>query len=269
MKLADRVIVVTGAGAGIGRAMARRFAVEKPAGIVVADRDGAAAQAAAGEVAREAAGAAAGAVDVLAVTCDVGREAEIVALVEATRARHGRVDVFVSNAGVGDSGGVELPDAVWQRAWDVNVMAHVWAARAVVDEMVARGSGALVSVASAAGLLSMIGAAPYSATKHAAVGLAEWLAITYGARGVQVHCVCPQFVDTAMLAAARAGGAGAAIDAVGAVKPPEAVADAVVEGLASGKFLILPHPEVALFEQKKAADRDRWIATMQRLAALE
>jgi len=256
VKLTDRVIVVTGAGAGIGRAMVRRFAVEKPAGIVVADRDAAAAQAVADEL------------GALAVTCDVSREADIVALVAATRARYGRVDVFVSNAGVGAAGGVELPDAVWQLAWDVNVMAHVWAARAVVDEMVARGSGALVSVASAAGLLSMIGAAPYSATKHAVVGLAEWLAITYGARGMQVCCVCPQFVDTAMLAEARAGGAGAAIDAVGAVKPPEAVADAVVEGLESGRFLVLPHPEVALHEQKKAVDRDRWIAVMQKLAAL-
>jgi NAD(P)-dependent dehydrogenase (short-subunit alcohol dehydrogenase family) len=207
VKLRDKVVVVTGGGAGIGRAMVRRFAVEKPAGIVVADRDGAAAE----EVARE--------VGAIAVACDVGREAEIGALVAQTRERYGRIDVFVSNAGVAEPGGVELPDASWQRAWDVNVMAHVWAARAVVDEMVARGSGYLVSVASAAGLLSMIGAAPYTATKHAVVGLAEWLAITYGDRGVRVSCVCPQFVQTAMLDAALTSAGGAGVFSVGAVLP--------------------------------------------------
>jgi NAD(P)-dependent dehydrogenase (short-subunit alcohol dehydrogenase family) len=174
---------------------------------VVADRDGAAAE----EVARE--------VGAIAVACDVGREAEIGALVAQTRERYGRIDVFVSNAGVAEPGGVELPDASWQRAWDVNVMAHVWAARAVVDEMVARGSGYLVSVASAAGLLSMIGAAPYTATKHAVVGLAEWLAITYGDRGVRVSCVCPQFVQTAMLDAALTSAGGAGVFSVGAVLP--------------------------------------------------
>ena len=176
MKLDGKVVVVTGGGSGIGRAMLRRFAVEKPRALVVADRDRGAAEAVAAEVGG------------MAVECDVGREAEIAALVQRTLDAHGQIDLFCSNAGIAPTGGVEVADAEWTRVWEVNVMAHVWASRAVLPGMLARGSGYLLATASAAGLLSMIGAAPYAVTKHAAVSLAEWLAITYGDQGIKVSC---------------------------------------------------------------------------------
>ncbi|HZS39997.1 MAG TPA: SDR family oxidoreductase [Polyangia bacterium] len=253
MKLADKVVVVTGGGAGIGRAMVRRFAAEKPRALVVADRDPAAAEA----VAREVGG--------VAVACDVSREAEIVALVARAKEAHGAIDLFCSNAGISVSGGVEAPDEEWRRIFDVNVMAHVWAARALLPDMLARGSGYLLNTASAAGLLSMVGAAPYAVTKHAAVALAEWLAMTYGDRGVRVSCLCPLYVNTELLRGALSDAAGASIRATGTVIEPEQVADAVVAGLDAERFLILPHPEVATYFQRKAGDYDRWLGSMRKL----
>jgi NAD(P)-dependent dehydrogenase (short-subunit alcohol dehydrogenase family) len=256
MKLVDQVVVITGGGGGIGRAMARRFAGEKPRGIVVADRDLAAAEA----VAREVGG--------VAVACDVGREAELRALIARARAEVGPIDLFCSNAGMATPGGIELDDDAWLRTWEANVMSHVWAARALVPDMVARGRGYLLQTASAAGLLSMVGAAPYAVTKHAVVALAEWLAITYGERGVRVSCLCPLYVNTNMLTHALTAAAGASIAASGTVIEPEQVAEAVVAGLDAERFLILPHPEVAKFFANKAADYDRWLAAMRKLHGL-
>jgi NAD(P)-dependent dehydrogenase (short-subunit alcohol dehydrogenase family) len=259
MKLSDKVIVVTGGAHGIGAAMLRRFAREKPRALVVADRDAAGAEA----LAKELGGTA------LAVGCDVSREADIVALVERATRELGAIDLFVSNAGIAIGGGVDAPDAEWRRIFDINVMAHVWAARALVPAMVARKSGYLLQVASAAGLLSIVGSAPYAVTKHAAVALAEWLAITYGDQGIKVSCLCPLYVNTDMLRGALNDAAGASIKASGEVIAPEKVADAVVEGIDAEKFLILPHPEVLTYFQRKGSDYDRWLAGMRRLAAVK
>ncbi|HEX9100840.1 MAG TPA: SDR family NAD(P)-dependent oxidoreductase, partial [Polyangia bacterium] len=187
MKLTDKVIVVTGGAHGIGAAMLRRFHREQPRALVVADRDLPGAEALAAELGG------------LAVACDVSREADIVALVVRATRDYGAIDLFVSNAGIGLGGGVEAPDDEWRRIIDINLMAHVWAARAVLPAMVARKSGYLLSTASAAGVLSMVGSAPYSVTKHAAVALAEWLAISYGDRGIKVSCLCPLYVNTDLL----------------------------------------------------------------------
>ena len=255
MKLADKVVVVTGGANGIGRAMVRRFSTEKPRGVVVADLDLKAAEA----VAREIGG--------LAVACDVSREGDIVRAIERAKEKYGPVDLFCSNAGISVAGGVEAPDSEWRRIWDVNVMAHVWAARALVPEMVARGSGYLLSTASAAGLLSMVGAAPYAVTKHAAVSLAEWLSITYGGKGLRVSCLCPQFVNTDLLRGALSSAAGASLTLAGKVLEPEEIAEAVVAGIDAERFLILPHPEVATYFQRKAGDYDRWLGGMRKLQA--
>jgi NAD(P)-dependent dehydrogenase (short-subunit alcohol dehydrogenase family) len=203
-------------------------------------------------------------------TADVTDEADIEALVDHTEDTIGPIDLFASNAGVLGYGGIEIDDETWEQVWAVNVLAHVYAARALIPLMLERGGGYLLSTASAAGLLSQPGDAPYSVTKHAAVALAEWLAITYGDRGIKVSCLCPMAVDTAML---RSGlttpetpvGAGAA--AVAGILSVDQVARAVVEGLRDERFLILPHPEVATFEQRRATDRDRWLAGMRRLTA--
>jgi NAD(P)-dependent dehydrogenase (short-subunit alcohol dehydrogenase family) len=257
MKLTDKVIVVTGGAHGIGAAMLRRFHQEKPRALVVADRDQPAAEA----LARELGG--------VAVACDVSREAEIVALVERATKECGAIDLFVSNAGIAIGGGIDVADDEWRRIFDVNLMAHVWAARALLPAMVARKSGYLVATASAAGLLSMVGSAPYSVTKHAAVALAEWLAITYGDKGIKVSCLCPLYVNTDMLKGALNEAAGASIKASGEVIEPAKVADAVVDGIDAERFLILPHPEVATYFQRKAGDYDRWLAGMRKLHAVK
>jgi NAD(P)-dependent dehydrogenase (short-subunit alcohol dehydrogenase family) len=250
VELADKVVVVTGGARGIGRAMVHRFAKEKPRVIFVADRDLAPAQA----VAREVGG--------IAVACDVGREEELRALIE----RAGEVDLFCSNAGIGTALGLEAPDEVWQRIWDVNVMQHVWAARALLPSAARPAGTSLVITASAAGLLSMIGDAPYSVTKHAAVGLAEWLSITYGASGMRVSCLCPLFVNTDLYRSALSD-AGAGAITQGTLIEPEVVADSVVAAVKEERFLILPHPEVATFFAKKAADHEKWLAAMRKLQA--
>ncbi len=266
MELTDRVVVVTGGGSGIGAAMCRRFAQEAPAAIVVVDLDGDGAAVVADEVR----GAAPG-VRVESRTVDVADEAQVGALVAEVALTHGRVDLFCANAGIGTGMGVDAPDAVWEQIWQVNVMAHVYAARALLPGWLERGEGHLLITASAAGLLTNLGDAPYTATKHAAVGLAEWLSVTYGDRGLHVACLCPQGVRTPLLFGAEGGPTDGAL-ATEVVKAqriiePEEVADVVVEGLADERFLILPHPEVADYERAKATDRDRWLGAMRRMQA--
>jgi NAD(P)-dependent dehydrogenase (short-subunit alcohol dehydrogenase family) len=252
MHLKDKIAVVTGGAAGIGAALCRRFAAEGARGVVVADCDAAGAQ----SVARE--------IEGLAVAVDVSREANIRRLVDEATNRYGQIDLFVSNAGIATGGSVDAPNAEWQRIWDINLMAHVYAARAVLPAMLKRGDGYLLQTASAAGLLTSIGSAPYAVTKHAAVALAEWLSITYGPT-IKVSCLCPQGVFTNMLMRPDAGPATEFLKAEAIT--PEAVADAVVAGLASEQFLILPHPVVSKYMTHKATDYDRWIRGMRRLQA--
>jgi NAD(P)-dependent dehydrogenase (short-subunit alcohol dehydrogenase family) len=199
--------------------------------------------------------------------CDVRREADLIELVRRATAAFGPIDLFCSNAGVGAGGGADAPDEVWALAWEVHAMAHVWAARAVLPDMLERGEGYLLQTASAAGLLTNLGAAPYAVTKHAAVAFAEWLAITYGDAGIKVSCLCPQGVRTPLLTSARDELAGAVVFASGELLEPEQVADAVVAGLAEERFLILPHPVVADYWRAKATDYDRWLGGMRRLLA--
>ena len=252
MKLRDKIAVVTGGANGIGRALCRRFAAEGARGVVVADLDGAEAESVAAEIGG------------LAVHVDVSREADIVRLVERATARFGVIDLFCSNAGIMTEGGLEATDEQWQRIWQINFMAHVYAARAVLPGMLARGQGYLLQTASAAGLLTQIGSAPYAVTKHAAVSLAEWLAVTYGDRGIRVSCLCPQGVRTNMLAHAETGPGRFLLE--GALDPQQ-VAEAVIAGLAEERFLILPHPEVGEYLRRKADDYDRWLRGMRRLQA--
>jgi NAD(P)-dependent dehydrogenase (short-subunit alcohol dehydrogenase family) len=201
------------------------------------------------------------------VGVDVTEEEQVRDLVAGAERRYGRVDVFCSNAGVAVGDGLAATDAAWQRAWEVNVLAHVYAARAVLPGMLERGEGYLLQTCSAAGLLTAVGDATYTATKHAAVGLAEWLAITYGDRGIRVSALCPQGVRTPMLNDGLATGhLGARIVAAsGAILEPDEVADAVVAGMAAERFLILPHPEVHGYAERKATDPDRWLASMRGL----
>jgi NAD(P)-dependent dehydrogenase (short-subunit alcohol dehydrogenase family) len=241
--------VVTGGGGGIGRAIARRLAADG-ARVVVNDLDPRAAQAVAAEIGG------------LAVPGDVGTERGVDELVTAATAFLGEIDVYCSNAGTVAGAGPETADELWQRAWEVNAMAHVRAARVLLPGWLARGTGTFVVTASAAGLLTMLGAAPYSVTKHAAVGFAEWLAATYGHRGLAVHCVCPQGVRTAMLA--NSGRAGEVVLADAAIEP-ERVADALAEAMTEGRFLVLPHPEVRDYYVNRATDTDRWLRGMSRL----
>jgi NAD(P)-dependent dehydrogenase (short-subunit alcohol dehydrogenase family) len=250
MEVKDKVAIVTGGANGIGRALCRRLAAGGARGVVVADKD----ERAAIQVAEEIGG--------LAVAVDVSVEADSVRLVEQATARFGPVDLFCSNAGIGLNGGPEVSNADWERIWQINVMAHVYAARAVLPEMLKRGEGYLLNTASAAGLLTQIGSAPYSVTKHAAVAFAEWLAVTYGDAGIRVSCLCPQGVRTNMLLEAEESGTGFLTE--GALEPEE-VAEIVIAGLRLERFLILPHPEVAEYVRRKAGDYDRWLRGMRRL----
>jgi NAD(P)-dependent dehydrogenase (short-subunit alcohol dehydrogenase family) len=254
MEVAERHVVVTGAAGGIGRALIRRLAQEGARALVAADRDAAGAQAIADEVAG------------LAVALDAGRESSVRQLIAEATAANGPIDIFISNAGVpGAMGGPEAEDDSWEEAWRVNVMAHVWAARALLPEMVARGEGYLINTASAAGLLTQVSSLVYSVTKHAAVSLAEWLAIEYGDSGVRVSCICPQGVRTPMLDLAMQEPAGAAALAAGGLIEPEDVADAVIAGIRDERMLILPHENVAGFLAMKGSAPDRWIEGMRRL----
>ena len=242
-------VVVTGGGGGIGRAIALRLAADG-ARVVVNDLDAAAAEAVAAEIGG------------LAVPGDAGTEQGVAELIRAAAGFLGEIDIYCSNAGTGGGTGAETPDDVWQRVWEVNTMAHVRAARALLPGWLARGSGTFVVTASAAGLLTMLGSAPYSVTKHAAVGFAEWLSATYQHRGLAVHCVCPQGVRTQMLA--NSGQAGEVVLA-GAAIEPEQVADALAAALADGRFFVLPHPEVHDYYVGRATDTDRWLRGMSRL----
>jgi NAD(P)-dependent dehydrogenase (short-subunit alcohol dehydrogenase family) len=262
MELRDQVAVVTGGASGIGRALALRFAEEGAAGVVVADLDGAGAEAVAAQLGGRG----------LGMACDVADEAQVGALVDAAEERFGPVDLFCANAGVGAGSDPMSPDADWDLSFAVNVRAHVLAARRLLPGWLERGKGHFLSTASAAGLLTQIGSAPYAVSKHAAVAFAEWMAITYGDRGVGASCLCPMGVNTPLLhAGEEAGGvaaqATAVVRAAGRVLEPEEVADVVVQGLREGRFLLLPHPEVHEFLRRKADDPDRWIAGMRRLQA--
>ena len=262
MELAGKVIVVTGGGNGIGAELARRFAAEGAAGILVADLHGDAAEAVAKQV--EELG-----VRAVGLAVDVADEAQVVAMVAAAEREFGPIDLLCSNAGIATGHGIDAPDAEFELAWRVNVMAHVYAARAVVPGMVERGSGYLLNTCSAAGLLIAPGDAPYTLSKNAAVAFAEYLAVTYGHLGVKVSALCPQGVRTALLQDGLDVGSPAAlaVAAAGELLTVAQVADSVVEGLAAERFLILPHPEVAKYVGHKAADRDRWISGVRRLTA--
>jgi NAD(P)-dependent dehydrogenase (short-subunit alcohol dehydrogenase family) len=256
LKLQHKIVIVTGGAHGIGRAMAERFAREGAKVVVIADRDEAAAKVVASSLA--------GLTEGVVAHLDVRDEEATRSLVESTMARFGPIDLFCANAGIaGPAGGEEIPNEAWREIWEVNVQSHVYAARAVLPGMLARGEGYLLTTASAAGLLTQIGSAPYSVTKHAAVAFAEWLSITYAEQGVRVSCLCPQGVRTRMLTEAAAAGAGAFL--LDAAIETSAVADAVIEGLAAERFLILPHPEVATYYQHKAGDYERWLRGMRRL----
>ncbi len=247
MELKGKIAVVTGAASGIGRAAALRFAREGAAGLVLADLNVAALKPLAAEVKG------------LAVACDVSREPEIQRVVREAEERYGHIDVYFSNAGIIRRGGLEAGDAEWERNWRIHVMAHVWAARAVVEKMVGRGGGYFLITASAAGLLNIVESATYGVTKHGAVAFAEWLAIAYGRRGLRVSCLCPQAVMTGMY---KGDGGSAGVD--GALSP-EAVAADIVKVMAEERFLILPHPTVLDYMRNKTADYDRWIGGMQKL----
>jgi len=253
MQLRGARTVVTGAARGIGLAIARRFCAEG-AKVVVSDVDAAALDDAVAQLRVHG--------DVVGHVADVSTESANAGLVQFAREHLGAVDLFFANAGI-MGGGLEATEDDWRRAFDVNVNAHRWAARHLLPEWLERGFGYFCSTASAAGLLSQIGSAPYTLTKHAAVAWAEWLAITYGDAGLRVSCLCPQGVDTDML---RGSGNGASVvRAAGNVLHPDEVADAVVAAIDAETFLILPHPEVARYVAAKSADRDAWIAGMRRL----
>lgn len=249
MKLKDKIAVVTGGANGIGRAMATCFLHEGAKQVVIADLDKDFTQSVAKEI---------GAVGMQA---DVSQEADILRLVQETEKRFGAIDLFCSNAGISVHGGFEVSNEDWQKIWEINVMAHVYAARAVLPSMLARGEGYLLNTASAAGLLSQIGSAPYAVTKHAAVAFAEFLSITHGQQGIKVSVLCPQAVRTNMTAGMENGG----VAGVDGMIDPEEVARSVVDALAEERFLVLPHPTVLTYMQRKTSDYDRWLEGMQRL----
>lgn len=249
MQLADSVVVVTGAGNGIGAAMSRKFAA-RGATVVVNDVDERAAHHVAGQIGG------------LPVGGDAASEEGAARLVNTALGQYGRIDLFCANAGTAQAGGPEAPEEAWEKSWELNVMAHVRAARAVLPHWLERGGGHFLATVSAAGLLTMLGSAPYSASKHAALAFAEWMSITYADRGVTVQALCPQGVRTNMLAGT--GETGQRLLAAGAIEPDN-VADEVLEALGSDRFLILPHPEVGGYYATRATEPDRWLAGMRKL----
>jgi NAD(P)-dependent dehydrogenase (short-subunit alcohol dehydrogenase family) len=262
MELADRVVTITGAASGIGRAMAIRFAREGAAGVVVADLDGERATAVAGELEAPA----------LGLRCDVANPDDVRALIERTESAFGPVDLFCANAGIGGGAGLDTTDEEWDQAFDVNVRAHVTAARLLVPGWVERGEGYFFSTASAAGLLTVIGSAPYAVTKHAAVAFAEWLSITYGDRGVRVSCLCPMGVQTPLLeqGLAHPGEPGLGLRIVaasGRVLDPAEVAESALAAIREERFLVLPHPEVQRMFAGRAADTEAWLEAMRHVRA--
>ncbi len=253
MDIRDKVVVITGGASGIGAAMASRFDSAGAGAVVVLDIDGAGATEVAADIGGEA---------MQLDVADDHRTAEVIAAIERS---HGRIDILCLNAGIAPDGSVDEPNEVWQTTWDVNVMSHVYATRCALPGMIDRGEGYLVHTASAAGLLTSIGTAPYSVTKHAVVALAEWLSITYGEQGIRVSALCPQFVDTPMLDAYADKSDEMRDWVMSNVVSAEDVADAVIAGIEAEKFLILPHPEVADFFERKATDYDRWLDGMRAL----
>lgn len=248
-------VVVTGGGSGIGAALARRFAAEGGR-VVINDINAEAARAVAASCASERGGTA------IAIPADAASEDGVAALIAQARAELGAIDLYCANAGIARGGGPEAAEPDWNDSWNVNVMAHVRAARLLIGPWLDRGSGHLICTVSAAGLLSMIGSAPYSVTKHAALAFAEWMSLSYAHRGITVQAICPQGVRTGMFN----GSDPRAEKLLGpSVLQPEDVADAVVEAMADGRFLILPHPEVAEMYARRAADPDRWLAGMNKL----
>ena len=262
VELADRVAIVTGAASGIGRALALRFADEGVRGVGVVDINEGGAQAVADQIGERA----------LGLGCDVSDEGEVEAMIDRTQEAFGPVSVFCANAGVANGTGLDTPDNIWDLTFDVNVRAHYLAARHLVPGWLEQGEGYFVSTASAAGLLTQIGDAPYAVTKHAAVAFAEWLSVTYGDRGIRVSCLCPMGVNTAMMQAGldQAGSAGLGarvVEAAGRLIEPEEVANEVVTSMREERFLILPHPEVGEFFRRRGDDHERWLAGMRRLQA--
>lgn len=263
MEISDRIVVVTGGGSGIGEALARRCVAGGARHVVVADLVTERADTVAASIGDRASG----------VGLDVADEAAVVALVDQTQQRYGPIDLFVSNAGYGKRGGLELSNADFERMWQVHTMAHVYAARAVLPSMIARGEGYLLNTASAAGLLTQMDSVIYAVTKHAAVALAEWIAINHHHQGIGVSVLCPQAVATNILQSfddeeTRAGNVGGGGGQAGGdgVLQPDVVADACLDAVANNRFLVLPHPEVATYFQRKATDYDRWLGGMRRYA---
>ncbi|MGD9795660.1 MAG: SDR family oxidoreductase [Acidimicrobiia bacterium] len=260
MDIGGRVVVVTGGGSGIGRALCRAFAANGAALVVVADIDEAAAHATTADIVASGGNA-------REQHTDVAVEADVVRLVREVE-HDAPIDLFCANAGIMVQGGLESTDEQWRRMLDVNVMSHVYAARAVVPSMLARGDGYLLHTASAAGLLSHLGSVSYAVTKHSVVAFAEWLAITYGDAGIKVSCLCPQGVQTNMLTVKPGQATSSSPVSRDGILSPETVADAVIAGLAAEDFLILPHPEVARYERRRAEDRDQWLQGMRRARAV-
>ena len=251
MQVNDKVVAITGAASGIGAALARRFKAEGARGIICADLNGDGAAAVAAEVGGH------------GMAVNVGSEDDIKRMVAEAEAKFGAIDLFCANAGIAVSGGIDTPLSEWERCWQVNTMHHIYAARAVVPGMIERGGGYLLNTVSAAGLLNQIGSATYAVTKHAAIGFAEWLSITHGDEGIRVSVLCPQAVNTPMIAGMSNGG----VAGVDGIIEPEQLAQTVVEGLADERFLILPHPQVLQYMQRKTGDYDRWLSGMRRLKA--
>jgi len=278
MEIKDRVAVVTGGASGIGRSLSLALAEHGAAAVVVSDVDADGAAMVAAEITGRGWQA-------LAVAADVASEPEVQALAARAEQEFGRIDLVCSNAGIIVAGGIEVPDEAWSRIWAINVQSHVYLARAALPGMLTREGGYLVVTASAAGLLTQLGSAPYAVTKHAAVAFAEWLSITYGDRGIGVSCLCPQAVSTNLAATSmrevggllpRTADSGSVPSAVGSssasrqasvdgVLTPDQVAASVLAAVAEERFLILPHPEVANYERRRAEDRDRWLNGMRRM----
>ena len=252
MQIKDKVVVVTGAASGIGKSLCERFAKEGAKAVVVTDINSEGVDATVRDINEQ--------TKVLGITCDVADENEVEELVKKSLSAFGHIDLFCSNAGIFTPGGEDLSTDKWQTIWDINVMSHVFAARAGLPGMLERGEGYLLNTSSAAGLLNQVGSAPYAATKHAAIGFAEWLSITYGNRGIKVSALCPQAVRTAMTAGGDGGVAG-----LDGMLEPDQLADTVIETLAEERFLVLPHPEVLTYMRRKTDDYDRWLGGMRRL----
>ena len=248
MEVKDKIIIITGAASGIGRAMARRFTAEGAKQLIIADLNADGLR----EVAEE--------IGAHAIPTNVAIESEVTHLIESTEKEYGQIDLLCNNAGIGVGGGPETSNEDWQRIWNINLMAHVYAARAAIPGMLARGEGYIMNTASAAGLLTQVGSAPYAVTKHAAVSFAEWLSVTYGDRGLKVSVLCPQAVRTAMTADNPDG-----VASIDGMMEPEVLCDSVVETLRQEKFLVLPHREVLTYMQRKTGDYDRWLKGMRRL----